>query len=110
MGVGKREVREMNKSDLVAFVAERTGHPIKKVDSAIGLLFDMMQKELVDGGRIEIRGFGSFVTRSYGSYVGRNPRTGESIEVTNKRLPYFKVGKELRERVNNGKQNGNGHS
>jgi len=52
------------------------------------------------GGRIEIRGFGSFVMREYGTYTGRNPKTGEEVEIKPKRLPFFKVGKELRERIN----------
>ena len=52
------------------------------------------------GGRIEIRGFGSFVMREYGTYTGRNPKTGEEVSIKPKRLPFFKVGKELRERIN----------
>jgi integration host factor subunit beta len=59
-----------------------------------------MAEELADSGRIEIRGFGSFVVKDYKAYMGRNPKTGEVIEVRPKRLPFFKVGKELRERVN----------
>jgi integration host factor subunit beta len=64
-------------------------------------MFDSMTQELVKGGRIEIRGFGSFVVKDYKSYTGRNPKTGEAIEVKTKKLPFFKVGKELRERVDN---------
>jgi len=61
-----------------------------------------MEQALAQEDRIEIRGFGSFQVRSYQSYQGRNPRTGESIQVNNKKLPFFKVGKELKERVNKG--------
>ncbi len=58
-----------------------------------------MKKALETGDRIELRGFGSFVNKSYGSYTGRNPRTGESIQVPPKKLPFFKVGKELKEKL-----------
>lgn len=92
----------MNKSELIEFISEKLSQPKKKVESAVNLLFDLMTQTLVDGGRIEIRGLGSFVTKKYESYTGRNPRTGESIHVAPKRLPTFKVGKELRERVNGG--------
>jgi integration host factor subunit beta len=61
-----------------------------------------MVEALMKGDRIEIRGFGSFVNRSYEAYKGRNPRTGEVIEVKDKKLPFFKVGKELKEEINRG--------
>lgn len=61
-----------------------------------------MADELNNEGRIEIRGFGSFVVKEYKAYTGRNPKTGETIQVKDKKLPFFKVGKELRERVDNG--------
>lgn len=92
----------MNKSELVEFITEKLGQPKKKIESVVNLVFDMMTESLVTDGRIEIRGFGSFMTKEYESYTGRNPRTGQSIEVKPKRLPAFKVGKELRERVNGG--------
>lgn len=92
----------MNKSDLIEFLAEKYSLPKKKAEDTVNHLFDMMAQYLMDGGRIEIRGFGSFVTKDYGAYTGRNPRTGVSIEVHPKKLPVFKVGKELRERVNGG--------
>lgn len=91
----------MTKSELIDFLVEKIKQPRKKAEDIVNMIFDMMTEALVAGGRIEIRGFGSFVNRIYGSYKGRNPRTGDSIEVKPKRLPYFKVGKELRERVNN---------
>ncbi|MCJ7663467.1 MAG: integration host factor subunit beta, partial [Desulfobacterales bacterium] len=62
-------------------------------------VFDEMVKALKTGDRVEIRGFGSFVIRNYGSYQGRNPKTGVTVSVLPKKLPYFKVGKELKERV-----------
>lgn len=92
----------MNKSELIEFISEKLGQPKKKIENTVNLIFDLMTESLMNGGRIEIRGLGSFVTKTYGSYTGRNPRTGESISVSPKRLPTFKVGKELRERVNGG--------
>jgi integration host factor subunit beta len=65
----------------------------------VNLVFDQMTEALRRGDRIEIRGFGSFTNKSYEAYTGRNPRTGQTIHVPAKRLPHFKVGKELKERV-----------
>lgn len=90
----------MNKSELVEALANENGLTYKKAEEIINLMFDAMSATLAEGGRIEIRGFGSFVVKDYKSYMGRNPKTGEVIEVRPKRLPFFKVGKELRERVN----------
>ncbi|ORJ53688.1 integration host factor subunit beta [Geothermobacter hydrogeniphilus] len=90
----------MNKSELVESLAESKDLTYKKSEEIVNLIFDSMAKTLVDGGRIEIRGFGSFVVKDYKAYTGRNPKTGEIIKVKPKRLPFFKVGKELRERVN----------
>jgi len=89
----------MNKSALIEIVSARTKLPKKKAEEAVNLVFDSMVGALAAGDRIEIRGLGSFVVRTYGSYTGRNPRTGESIQVAPKRLPFFKVGKELKDRV-----------
>ncbi|MBI2346603.1 MAG: integration host factor subunit beta [Deltaproteobacteria bacterium] len=89
----------MNKSDLVELLAQRRNLPKKKAEDVINLIFDGMGEALIRGDRIEIRGWGSFSVRKYGAYVGRNPRTGVSIEVKPKRLPFFKVGKELRDRI-----------
>jgi integration host factor subunit beta len=90
----------MNKSELVEALANENGLTYKKAEEIVNLIFDSMAETLSDGGRIEIRGFGSFVVKDYKSYTGRNPKTGEVIKVRPKRLPFFKVGKELRERVN----------
>lgn len=89
----------MNKSDLIAELARRSNVTHKKSSEICNLVFNAMTKELVKGGRIEIRGFGSFVNKEYDEYIGRNPKTKEMIRVPKKRLPYFKVGKELRQRV-----------
>lgn len=89
----------MNKSELVEIVSQRSGVTKKKAEDVVNLIFDSMFHALAKGDRIEIRGFGSYVVKEYGEYTGRNPRTGESIHVKPKRLPFFKVGKELKERV-----------
>ncbi len=90
----------MNKSDLIELISQKANIPKKKAEDVIHLIFDSMSETLMGGGRIEIRGFGSFIVKDYQSYTGRNPRTGASIFVKPKRLPFFKVGKELRDRVN----------
>ncbi|MFO1519276.1 MAG: HU family DNA-binding protein [bacterium] len=89
----------MNKSELIEIISQKTGMTKKKAEDVVNLIFDSMTDALVKNERIEIRGFGSFVNRNYEAYTGRNPRTSESIQVKPKRLPYFKVGKELKERV-----------
>jgi integration host factor subunit beta len=66
----------------------------------VNTFFDSMKEALKNGDRIEIRGFGSFKIKEYEGYVGRNPRTGEKVDVKPKRLPFFRVGKELREYLN----------
>ena len=89
----------MNKSELIEIICEKGKMPKKRAEDVVNLVFDSMVDALRNGDRIEIRGFGSFVVKDYGSYTGRNPRTGESIKVKPKKLPFFKVGKELRFRV-----------
>ena len=91
----------MNKSDLIEIIAEKSRITKKKAEDVVNLIFDSMAAAMVRGERIEIRGIGSFVVKDYGAYTGRNPRTGESIQVKPKRLPFFKVGKELKEMVDN---------
>lgn len=90
----------MNKSELVEALANSKSLTYKKSEEIVNLIFDSMTDTLSSGGRIEIRGFGSFVVKDYKAYTGRNPKTGEVIEVKPKKLPFFKVGKELREKVN----------
>ncbi len=89
----------MNRSELVEAVATRANLPKKQAEIAVNTIFDSMTEALANGHRVEIRGFGSFTNRNYGSYTGRNPKTGDAVKVPPKRLPFFKVGKELRERV-----------
>lgn len=89
----------MNKSELIEALAAKKGLSYKKAEEIINAIFESMSTALLEGDRIEIRGFGSFVVKSYESYMGRNPKTGESIAVKPKKLPFFKVGKELKEKV-----------
>jgi len=81
-------------------LASRENLTEKLAVEIVNLIFDRFTESLLKGERIEIRGFGSFSVRSYKTYDGRNPKTGEKIPVKQKRLPFFKVGKELREKVN----------
>ncbi|KAF0218521.1 MAG: integration host factor subunit [Geobacteraceae bacterium] len=89
----------MNKSELIEALAAQKGLSYKKAEEIVNTIFDSMTNALISGDRIEIRGFGSFVVNEYKAYTGRNPKTGESIKVKPKKLPFFKVGKELKERV-----------
>jgi integration host factor subunit beta len=90
----------LTKSELIEVVAQEAGLPKGRAEMVINTIFDSMVEALQRGEGIEIRGFGSFTVRQYKSYEGRNPRTGEPVHVAPKRLPFFKVGKDLRERVN----------
>ncbi len=92
----------MNKSDLISTLAEKEGLQNKEAFDIINLIFDGFTDTLKKDERIEIRGFGSYTIRHYDSYSGRNPKTGKRVRVGDKRLPFFKVGKELKERVNGG--------
>lgn len=89
----------MTKADLVNVIMEKAKLQHKQAEAVVNLVFDMMCDSLKKDDRIEIRGFGSFVNRTYGSYQGRNPKTGQIVQVPPKRVPFFKVGKELKERV-----------
>lgn len=89
----------MNKSDLIEVLAKRTKLTQKKSELVINLIFQEMKKTLETNEKIEIRGFGSFNIKEYKQYLGRNPKTGETIEVKEKKLPFFKVGRELKKRV-----------
>ncbi|HOD29431.1 MAG TPA: HU family DNA-binding protein [Syntrophales bacterium] len=90
----------MNKSELIAVLSEKENLTEKRATEIINLIFAEFSRTLKNGGRIEIREFGSFSVRDYGSYEGRNPKTGEKAPVGAKRLPFFKVGMELKELVN----------
>jgi len=91
----------MTKSDLINVVAEKAKITEVKAELIVNTLFDSMFETLASSGRIEIRGFGSFIVKEYAGYDGRNPRTGELVKVKPKKLPFFKVGKELKEIVDN---------
>jgi integration host factor subunit beta len=89
----------MNKSGLIEMVSRKEDITEKKAVEVVNLIFKGFTDELKKGGRIEIRGLGSFVVRNYEAYTGRNPKTGRNIKVSPKKLPFFKVGKELKEKV-----------
>lgn len=89
----------MNKSQLIEALAKKEGLTIKRAEMVVNTFFDSISGALVEGDRVEIRGFGSFKVKSYDGYQGRNPKTGEVIQVAEKKLPFFKVGKELKEIV-----------
>ena len=92
----------MNKSDLVQMVSSRLPNlAAKDVEVIVNTIFDSMTRSLTEGDRIEIRGFGSFEVRVRKPRTGRNPKTGKSVQVSLRRVPFFKVGKELKEKVNN---------
>ena len=93
----------MTKSELIARLAERYPQLIAKdADFAVNTILDAMTESLAGGQRIEIRGFGSFALNTRPPRVGRNPKSGEKVLVPEKRVPHFKAGKELRERVDTG--------
>src|SRR3989338_11256576 len=92
----------MNKSDLVSMMeAKLKNLSRREVEMIIDTIFDQMTQALVTGDRIEIRGFGTFEVRVREPRQGRNPKTGAKVYVNTRKVPFFKVGKELRERVNN---------
>ena len=90
----------MNKSGLIDALSTKENLTEKNAFEIINLIFDGFTDARKKGGRIEIRGFGSFTVREYGGYTGRNPRTGKQVTVSKKKLPFFKVGRELKARVN----------
>lgn len=91
----------MTKSELIEFIAERQDQlSVKDVELAVKMVLDCMSDMLAAGERIEIRGFGSFSLHYRAPRVGRNPKTGASVELPGKHVPHFKPGKELRDRVN----------
>ena len=89
----------MNKSDLIEALSEGENLTRTKAEEVVNLVFSEMTNALVAGDRVEIRGLGSFKVKSYGGYTGRNPKTGKQIRVKKKKLPFFKCGKDLKERV-----------
>jgi integration host factor subunit beta len=89
----------MNKSDLIDAISLKENLTDKNASDIVNLIFDGFTGALKNGGRIEIRGFGSFTVRDYGAYTGKNPKTGKKVAVKPKKLPFFKVGRELKVRV-----------
>lgn len=94
----------MNKSELIEALAQDQGLPAKTAASIVNTILDTMIETLVRGDNIELRGFGSFTVREYETYTGRNPKTGAQISVKPKKLPFFKVGKELRESIDENRE------
>ncbi len=90
----------MNKSELIEELAAKTGYNPKLTDKMVRIFFDRIKAALSAGDKVEIRGFGSFTLKKYKGYIGRNPKTGETVEVKPKELPVFRTGKDLRSRVN----------
>jgi integration host factor subunit beta len=90
----------MTKSDLIQTIAEQMNLPVKEAKSIVDTIIETMADALAEGRSVELRGFGSFQVREYDGYTGRNPKSGEPIKVAPKKLPFFKVGKDLRDRIN----------
>jgi len=91
----------MTKSELIQNLADANPHLYQRdMERIVTTIFDEIMTALEDGNRVELRGFGSFSVKERGSRVGRNPRSGEVVNVAAKRLPYFKTGKQLREKLN----------
>ena len=89
----------MNRSDLTKILSKETGLTVRKAEDVVNTIFNGMADALAKGDRVEIRGFGSFKVKQYEGYTGHNPKTGKIIQVKPKKLPFFKCGKELKERV-----------
>jgi integration host factor subunit beta len=89
----------MNKADLVNALKNKNGFTRQQAEKIVDIFFNTMSEALANGERVEIRGFGSIFVKDYKSYTGRNPKTGEPVVVKPKRLPFFRCGKELKERV-----------
>lgn len=91
----------MIRSELLQVLAqENPGLRMEEIEKIVGTFFDEIAARLASGGRVELRGFGAFSTRERDARKGRNPRTGESVSVPSKKVPYFKPGKEMRARLN----------
>ena len=89
----------MNKSDLIVALSDKKNLTEKQATEIVDLMFKGFINEFKKGGRIEIRGFGSFSIREYKAYKGRTPKTGNAVNVKPKKAPFFKVGRELKKRV-----------
>ena len=89
----------MNKLELIQALKDATDLSKSEAAAVVDIFFNEMADTLTKGGRVEIRGLGSFFVKEYGSYTGRNPKNGERVKIKPKKLPFFKAGKELKERV-----------
>jgi integration host factor subunit beta len=89
----------MNKADLVNALKNENGFTRQEAEKIVDIFFTTMADALSAGERVEIRGFGSFFVKDYKAYTGRNPKTGQPVTVGEKKLPFFRCGKELKERV-----------
>lgn len=89
----------MNKMDIINTLTETVKLNQKIAKIAVDTIVDTIKKAIIDGERVEIRGFGSFTLRQYKAYKGRNPKSGDIVYVEPKKLPYFKVGKELKDMI-----------
>jgi len=91
----------MTKSELIAKLAEQNPHLYQRdVERIVSTIFDEVTSALARGDRVELRGFGAFSVKERGSRIGRNPRTGDAVQVESKFIPYFKTGKQLRDKLN----------
>jgi integration host factor subunit beta len=91
----------MTKSELIARIAERNPHLFQRdVERIVSTIFDQISAALARGDRVELRGFGAFSVKHRDSRIGRNPRTGAAVQVSEKTVPYFKTGKQLRDLLN----------
>ena len=97
-----RENMQLTGEQLNRLLAEEEGLSQKKAKEIVNVIFESMTESLAMDDRVDIRGFGTFKVKEYEGYVGRNPKTGAAVSVEPKRLPNFKVGKALKERINNG--------
>ena len=91
----------MKKLELIATLRDECQISKKEAAAVVDIFFDQISTALAEGDRVEIRGLCSFFVTEYKTYQGRNPKTGEAVTVASKKLPFFKIGKELRERVDN---------
>lgn len=97
----------MTKSELIARLSELNPHLYQRdIERIVGTIFDEITEALARGDRVELRGFGAFSVKRRDARTGRNPRTGEAVDVTEKFIPFFKTGKQLRERLNPGDLDG----
>ena len=97
----------MIRSELLqALARENPGLRAEEIEKVVNTFFDEIAQRLAQGGRVELRGFGAFSVKRRGARTGRNPRTGAAVEVTEKFIPFFKTGKELREKLNDDGKSG----